>query len=79
MSKKILFSSVDNTFCKLENCSKKNNCVRALIHYPQFVNHPRLSTLLINDEKECTIFSSITVVKYLEDIVGGDINDNYLK
>ena len=73
MSKRKPFSSADATFCGLESCSKKKSCIRWIgqPEYEEFRNHPRLSTLLINDEKECTIFSSIFLYDLLLDIMKG--------
>ena len=73
MAKRKGFSNADNTFCCLESCSKKKSCIRWIgqPEYEEFRNHPRLSTLLINDEKECTIFSSIFLYDLLLDIMKG--------
>ena len=73
MAKRKGFSSSDNTFCSLESCSKKKSCIRWIgqPEYEEFRNHPRLSMLLINDEKECTIFSSIFLYDLLLDIMKG--------
>jgi len=72
-SKRNAFKSADATFCNLESCSKKTSCIRWIgqPEYEEFRNHPRLSTLLINDEKECTIFSSIFLYDLLLDIMKG--------
>lgn len=67
-----LFTSTDNTLCDLENCSKKHKCIRWIGHYPQWKNHPRLSMLLIEKEENCRIFTSINMLTYLEDILGGE-------
>lgn len=65
------FTSYDNTFCNLETCKKKEKCIRWIGHYPQWKNHPRLSMLLIDKEEDCNIFTSVNMVTYLEDILGG--------
>ena len=72
-SKRNAFKSADATFCNLESCSKKTSCIRWIgqPEYEEFRNHPRLSTLLINDEKDCDIFSSINLYNRLLDITKG--------
>ena len=53
-----LFPSADYTFCELSSCSKKEECMRYIEHYPRLKEHPRLSIYLIEDETKCTLFKS---------------------
>ena len=73
MAKRKGFSNAENTFCNLESCSKKKSCIRWIgqPEYEEFRNHPRLSMLLINDEKECGIYTSINLYNKLLDITKG--------
>ena len=56
---KILFTSSDHTFCVLKSCSKKENCVRYLEHYSERIKlNPRISILMLENEKDCNLFIS---------------------
>ena len=72
-SKRNAFKSADATFCGLESCTKKKACIRWIgqPEYEEFRNHPRLSMLLIDDEKDCTIYTSINLYNKLLDITKG--------
>ena len=52
------FSSTDYTFCELETCSRKKDCMRYFHHkeYDRFKNHPRLSFMMIKNSENCLQF-----------------------
>ena len=57
-----LFPSAGHTFCELETCSRKNTCMRWLGHYGEGItNHPRLSTMIYEDENMCNTYVDGTV------------------
>lgn len=65
-----LFKNKNNVFCELESCKKKHKCIRWVGHYPKWDN---LATLYIKKEDECVLYSSISMITYLDDILAGRI------